>query len=102
MSAVDSLLMPSDIQMKLAKQSQNLRLAQNHSRETAAKLTGVPVSTLKTFELTGKISLKQFLMICHVYGDLGNAMLLLPDKEFQSMDDMLASQKDKPRKRGRQ
>ena len=94
--------MPSDIQLKLAKQCQTLRLAQNHSRETAAKLTGVPASTLKTFELTGKISLKQFLMICHVYGDLGNAMLLLPEKEFQTMDDMLTSQKGKQRKRGRQ
>ena len=86
--------------MLLAQKFKQARLAQNHSRASAARQTGVPEATLRGFETSGKISLHQFLMLCHVYGELGLCDQLFPDKTPLTMDELL-SEKPK-RQRGRQ
>jgi HTH-type transcriptional regulator/antitoxin HipB len=91
---------PGEMQTQLAQKFKLARLAQNHSRASAATLTGVPEATLRAFETTGKISLRQFLMLCHVYGELNQCETLFPDKTPMSMDELLA---DIPkRQRGRE
>ena len=101
MISVNQLLMPGEIQTQLAQNFKKKRLEQAHSRSKAAKLTGVPEATLKAFERTGQISLRQFLMLCHVYGDLSATHLLLPQKTRLTMEDLLTSKPPSPRQRGR-
>ncbi len=97
--SITSFTTPGEMQTQLAQTFKRSRLAQNHSRASAATLTGVPEATLRAFEISGKISLRQFLMLCHVYGELSHCEALFPDKTPMSMDELLA---DKPkRQRGR-
>lgn len=100
MESLDSFLTPHEMQQKLADLARTARLAENHSRPTAAELTGVAASTIKHFERTGEISLRHFLMLCRTYGKLGAAVDLFPEKVALTMDELLATPKD--RRRGRQ
>jgi transcriptional regulator with XRE-family HTH domain len=97
---INLLITPGEIQLQLAELFKTARLAQGHSRSKAAKLTGVPDATLRKFENEGQISLRQFLMLCHAYGDLGAADQLFPPRPIHSMDDLLQAD-SKPRQRGR-
>lgn len=65
-----SINSPSEVQQLLAKQAQEKRKWMGYSRAEAAKLAGIPAPTLRRFEDTGELSLRQFLMLMHVYGDL--------------------------------
>lgn len=56
-----SLYVPSDAQDYLARYLQAKRKEKKFSRRELALRTGVPESTIKHFEYTGKISLSQFL-----------------------------------------
>ena len=58
-----------DLSEELATSLKNKRKWLKHSREKASELSGVPVPTLRRFENTGEISLRQLLMLCQVYGD---------------------------------
>jgi transcriptional regulator with XRE-family HTH domain len=99
--ALLSYLSTSELQEKLGTQCKNLRLAHNHSRKKASSLTGVPEGTLKAFENSGQISLRQLLMICEVYGDVNKVMDILPTHDPQTMDELLKKNDSKKRKRGR-
>lgn len=101
MISINELLIPGEVQTKLANSLKNARLERTHSRAKAAKLTGVPESTLKSFERTGQISLRQFLMLCHVYGDLSATELLFPQKQHRTIEDVLKHQTKPKRQRGR-
>jgi len=97
-----SLLTASEVQTKLADRFKAARLIKNHSRSTASTLTGVPESTLKKFELSGQVSLRQFLQLCHVYGDLAKAEALFNAEKPVSMDAFLnAENAPAKRQRGR-
>ncbi len=99
MISIDFFLGPAEAQLKLAQMAKAARLAQNHTRETAAERSGVPASTLKRFERTGSISLEQLLMLCRIYGQLSAVLNLFPEKPIETMDQLLAT--PKLRKRGR-
>jgi hypothetical protein len=91
---------PAEIQLTLAAHFVQARLAVNETQATASIRTGVPLSTLRKFERTGIISLTQFLLICHVYGDLSQCDQLFPIKASLTMDQLIASKKAS-RKRAR-
>ena len=99
--SIINLLTPGEIQSLLAKQFKMARLEHKHSRAKAAKLSGVPEATLRAFETRAQISLRQFLMLCHVYGDLAASKKLFPEKPIMTMDQLLASETNKKRQRGR-
>ncbi|MGK5093548.1 transcriptional regulator [Deltaproteobacteria bacterium TL4] len=101
MISIKELLTPGEIQTKLAEMFKKARLEQTHSRAKASKLTGVPEATLKSFERTGQISLRQFLMLCHVYGDLRASELLFPQKQKVTLEDVLEVKTKPNRQRGR-
>ena len=101
MISINELRTPGEIQTNLARVFKEARLQQTHSRSKASKLTGVPESTLKSFETTGQISLRQFIMLCHVYGDLSATELLFPKKPPTSIEDFLHKNKKSKRQRGR-
>ena len=97
-----SLITPTDAQQQLAEAFKAVRLKRNHSRATAASLSGVPESTLKKFEGTGEISLRKCLQLCHVYGDLSTTAALFTPEIPITMDDFLkAEAAGSARQRGR-
>jgi hypothetical protein len=85
-----SLTTPRDVQTALADQLKSLRKKKGHSRSEAAHHSGVPAPTLRRFEETGEISLRQFLMLCAVYGELDAASRMLPDPVASTMDELIA------------
>jgi hypothetical protein len=93
MVSLSFMLSPPEIQLKLAANFVQARLALNESQETASNRTGVPLATLRKFERKGIISMTQFLLICHVYGDLSQCDQLFPIKEPLTMDQLIASKK---------
>ena len=58
--------MPGEVALLLAGKSKNLRLFKGYTRKTVSKMSGVPESTIKYFETTGKVSLESILKIAFV------------------------------------
>ena len=86
---------PREIQNHLAAALRKRRRARKHSRQKAAEVSGVPSPTLRRFETTGEISLRQFLMLCAAYGDISAASALLPEPGPATMDELLATHRNK-------
>jgi transcriptional regulator with XRE-family HTH domain len=93
---------PSDIQAQLSADMKYARLyIKGWKRTTLAEKSGVPVSTIKRFENTSAISLKQLLMLAHALGMLTRfEQLLHMDVEGMSMQDYIKQQVHKKRLRG--
>ncbi len=64
-----SLLSPFDLQLELCQFVKNTRKLKGYSVQAFSDKTGVPNSTIRKFENTGEISLRQFLML---YAEIGN------------------------------
>lgn len=58
-----SLITASDVQHDLAMAVRRRRREMKLSRNTLAERSGVPAPTIKRFETTGQISLRQFLLL---------------------------------------
>jgi len=58
-----SLLSTADVQTNMCQWLKAQRKAANLSREKLAQLSTVPASTIKKFENTSQISLRQFLQL---------------------------------------
>lgn len=85
-----SLLSPFDLQLELSRFVKTTRKAQGYSVQAFAEKTGVPNSTIRKFESTGEISLRQFLMIYAVVGKLADLQQLLQkDEKPNSIDEVL-------------
>lgn len=97
-----NLLTPSDIQRQLASDIKHARLhVKNWKRETLSEKSGVPVSTIKRFENSHEISLRQLLRLAHALGLLEQFdKLLITQTEGMSMDDYISQREKKTRVRG--
>jgi len=84
-----SIKSPAEIRLDLAEQARLKRKWMGHSRAEASKLTGIPAPTLRKFENTGEISLRQFMMLVHVYGDLSSFDKIFPQAIAKSMDELI-------------
>lgn len=60
----------SDVQNQLSKTIQKKRKAMKLSRDELALRSTVPASTIKRFETTGQISLRQFILLWQSVDDL--------------------------------
>ena len=85
---------PHEVQQSLAAAFKSRRRSRKHSRREASIRTGVPEATIRRFENTGEISLRQFLMLCHIYGDLAATDSLLPKPAPLSMDELLRTTRE--------
>ncbi len=85
-----SINSPYEVQLALAAALRRARKLRKHSRDEAAKRSGVPGPTIKRFESAGEISLRQFLMLCEVYGDLGQMDAALAPPKASTMDELIA------------
>ncbi len=82
---------PHEMQIDLAKRLRTLRRSRKHSRQKAGEISGVPAPTIRRFETSGEISLRQFLMLTSAYGDLAAVESLLPEPGPATMDELLAT-----------
>ncbi len=66
--SIPILRSPMEIRMIIANRVRQLRLQKNLSREGLARKSGVPASTIKLFETSGKISLVSLIAISFALG----------------------------------
>ena len=88
-----SLLTPTDMQHRLADAVRRSRRDLKLSRQALARLSTVPASTIKRFETTGQISLRQFLLLWQCVDRLERLAELCepPPRMPTSIDEVLAS-----------
>ena len=88
-----SLASPADTQRQLADALRLRRKSLKLSRRLLAQRSAVPEPTIKRFERTGEISLRQFLILWSCVDDLkGFAEIAHPPKRVpQSIDEVLSS-----------
>lgn len=88
-----SLVTPADVQQQLAASVKRRRRERKLSRNALAELTTVPPATIKRFESTGQISLRQFLLLWQCVDRLDRIVRLIevPQPPPRSIEDVLAS-----------
>jgi len=98
-----NMLYPSDIQKQLSADMKYARLfVKEWKRDTLSEKSGVPVSTIKRFENSAEISLRQLLMLVHALGLLNRFETLLKmDIEGMNMADYIKQKERKQKARGR-
>lgn len=86
-----SLYTAFDVQLELKDFIKQSRKQQKLSVEVLSKRSGVPYSTIRKYESTGNISLRQFLMLFEAVGDLSKLSGLAKEnnEEPTSIDEVL-------------
>ena len=77
-----TILSATDVQKKLAVSVREKRKQLKFSRPVLSKISTVPVATIKKFETTGQISLRQFILLWQCVDSLDNIIQLT--KEIKS------------------
>ena len=87
-----SLFTPSDVQQQLADVIRKKRKQLKLSRSALAEKSTVPASTIKKFETTSQISLRQFILLWQCVESLDSLMRLTKEPEYQprSIDEVLS------------
>ncbi|WP_415912223.1 helix-turn-helix domain-containing protein [Neptuniibacter sp. QD37_11] len=83
-----------DLQVRLSTDFKAKRKWLKHSRDKASEVTGVPAATIRHFENTGEISLRQFLMLAEIYGDLSNYESNFTKPKARTMAELIKMSKD--------
>ena len=93
----------SKAQKKIAENVRKRRLQMDLTQEGLAERSGVPLSTLRKFEQKGNISLESFLKLLSVIGGLEEVINALKPNipNFKSIDDVLKTETEIIKKRGR-
>lgn len=83
---------PADAQMQLAAAVRRRRESRRLSRDGLARLSTVPVPTIKRFETTGEISLRQFILLWHCLEGLTGLVALATERPEppRSIEEVLA------------
>lgn len=92
--------MPQDMAMRIARQVKTRRLEMNLTQEGLSVRAGIKLPTYRRFERTGEISLKGLLQIAFALNSLRDFESLFAQKQYQSLNDVLA-EGDVKRKRGK-
>jgi len=92
---------PHSIAVKLAVRAKKLRLSQNLTQESLSQKSGVSLGSLKRFENKYKISLEHLLQLALALNALDAFHDLLPENDYQSIDEIINKKKIKNRKRAR-
>ena len=87
-----SLTTPAEVQRQLAAALRQRRKRRGLSRAALAGLSTVPASTIKRFETTGQISLRQFLLLWQCVDDLAGLAALAAERPPmpRSIEEVLA------------
>ena len=88
-----------EMSVELAARMKSRRLADNLTQSGLARRSGVPLGTLKKFEQSGQIALISFVRLVVALKDEAALENLLLGQKFETLDEVLKSEK-KPQ-RGR-
>ena len=91
---------PQEVAMRIAGQVKARRLEMNLTQEGLCVRAGIKLPTYHRFERTGEISLKGLLQIAFALNALRDFETLFAQKQYQSLDEVLA-ESDVKRKRGK-
>jgi len=86
-----SLTSANDVQQKLALVVRDKRKQLKLSRNALAKISTVPASTIKKFETTAQISLRQFILLWQCVDSLESLVNISKASDYQpsSIDEVL-------------
>jgi ribosome-binding protein aMBF1 (putative translation factor) len=86
-----SLVTANDVQQQLALAVRAKRKQIKLSRNALAEKSTVPASTIKKFETTGQISLRQFILLWQCVDSLESLLNISKEEAYQptSIDDVL-------------
>lgn len=86
-----SLLSANDVQKQLAQTVRRKRKQMKFSRQALAERSTVPASTIKKFETSAQISLRQFILLWQCIDSLDNLAVLTKEPEHKptSIDEVL-------------
>ncbi len=101
MKTIPSLLTPVETEKLLASRIKRLRLIAGYKRATLAKRSGVSEASLKRFENTGQVSLKNLLRLAHALGHLEEFSNLFIEPEATTLATLKAQSPEKLPKRGK-
>ncbi len=89
--AILSLFTASEVQQQLAESVRKKRKLLKLSRHALAEKSTVPASTIKKFETTSQISLRQFILLWQCVDSLDNLVSLTKETDYQpgSIDEVL-------------
>ena len=79
--ALLSLLSATDVQQQLSESVRHKRKMMKLSRPALAERSTVPAATIKKFETTGQISLRQFILLWQCVDRLENIAALTKETE---------------------
>jgi len=99
--SIAHLLSAKETQLQLAQRLKELRLLADFKRETLAERSGVSVGSLRRFEDTGEISLKNLLRLAHALGRLAEFGGLLEPPAADSIAALEAQGSARKRRRGK-
>lgn len=91
---------PVSIAEKLALRLRKRRLFLNMTQKSLSEKSSVSLGSIKRFEKSGEVSLKHLLKLALVLDALDEFHNLFPKEDYNSIDDILKSRKQKERKRG--
>jgi transcriptional regulator with XRE-family HTH domain len=93
-----NFLLPEDLARQLSGRARVRRLGSNLTRKTLAERSGVPESTIRKFEVTGKVSLVGLLQLADALGCMDDFGKLFPAKAALSIDEFVAPTRQRGRK----
>ena len=83
-----SLLTPEEVSINLGLRLKKHRLNKKWKRSTMADRSGVTEASLKRFEQSGQVSMKNFLKLMFALGLLDEADQLLCQQTIQSLNEL--------------
>ncbi len=98
---IPNLLTPRETQRQLASRLKNLRLNAGYKRTTLAQRAGVSEASLKRFENSGEISLKNLLRLTHAFGRLQDFSAIFQPAEAKTLAELKLGVDSNTPKRGR-
>lgn len=92
---------PESILKEIAHRVKSQRLALNLTQQSLAKRSDVTLPSYRRFETTGEISLRSLVKIAIVLDAVDDFQKLFSQKQFSNLDEVIAANKSKSKKRGR-
>ena len=96
-----SLKTPEQVSVVLAARARELRLARGWRQVTLARRSGVSLASLRRFEESGRVSLRNLLKLAFALNRLDDFDALLQPPRASSLAELEASEKKPRRQRGR-
>ena len=92
---------PDNISLKIAENLKQRRLNFNLTQKALSKRSGVSLGSLKRFETTGEISLKNLILLAIGLQSSDELIDLFERQDYNSIEDVIRAKNIKSRKRGR-